>query len=119
MRNFVTTLLCLAFYSAPVLAENTPDDDPRDTIVRTAMLCVRHASVRFEPSGETPQSIAETAIWACSNERIALANYDIQHPSRIAGAVDMESNYRFVAVAQVVAVRLCKRTRDCAYASVP
>ena len=117
MRAMVTGLLCLAFSSSPLLAENPPGRDARDTIVGTAMLCVRRAAIRFEPSGETPQSIADAAMWACSSERIALGNYDIQHPSLVAGAVDMESNYRFVAVAQVVGVRLCKRSRDCAYAS--
>lgn len=119
MRATLTGLLCLAFFSSPLLGDDLPERDGRDAVIGTAILCIRRAAVRFEPSGETPQSIAEAAIWACSSERVAVANYDIQHPGPAAGFVDIDSTGKFLAIAQVVGVRLCKRTRDCAYSSVP
>lgn len=119
MRLCVIGLVGLALVASPVYAQGASDQSARDAVIRSDMLCVRRAAIRFEPSGETPQSIAEAAKWACSTERLAVSNYVIQHPSQLGGALDMDVNETFVAVAQVVGVRLCKRTRDCAYASVP
>jgi len=76
---------------------------------------MRQAATRLEPSGESPQSIAEAALWACNAERVAVANYMFQNPPGFSN----EANERGVAVAQVVGVRLCKKTKDCFFAQIP
>lgn len=92
-------------------AQQTPEQATRNELLKKDMLCVRRAAARLEPSGESPQSIAEAALWVCAAERIAVANDMIQHPP----GFDNEPNERGAAIAQVVGVRLCKRTKDCFY----
>ena len=107
---FMMGAAALSFATIAV-AQPSPEQATRDELLRNDMICVRRAAARLEPSGETPQSIAEAALWVCTAERIAVANHMIQHPP----GFDNEPNERGAAIAQVVGVRLCKRTKDCFY----
>ena len=106
----------IAFTMAtPCFAQTAEEMPKQNALVEKAVLCMRRAAVRLEPSGESPQSITEAALWVCNAERTALANYLFQHPPGFSN----EANERGVAVAQVVGVRLCKKTKDCFFATVP
>lgn len=69
--------ICLAFvFSADIaIAQET-----KDSAIRDYMLCVRRAAIRFESSGESPESIAEAATWACSSEGVKASNYLLLDP---------------------------------------
>jgi hypothetical protein len=83
------------------------------------MLCVRRAAIRFEPSEESPQSIAEAATWACLGEETKADNLLLNDPRPGITPMGLHESAEFTAVGQVVGVRLCKKTKDCAYAHVP
>jgi hypothetical protein len=93
--------------------------DEKSDAMMAYMLCARHMAVRFEPSGESPESIATAATWACINEGANAFNILLHDPNPGTSPTDLEQSARAAAVGQVVGVRLCKKTKDCAYAHVP
>lgn len=93
---------------------------PSEDVVRDYMLCVRRMAVRLEPSGESPTDIADAAKAFCSNSRTAALNSSRDIKGGTATSIDeMENAATFNARAQVVADRLCRRTKDCALDHVP
>lgn len=93
---------------------------PTDDVVKDYMLCVRRMAVRLEPSGESPTDIADAAKAFCSTARTAALNSRRDLKGGAGASTDeMESAASFYARAQVVAARLCRRTKDCALDHVP
>ena len=81
------------------------------------MLCVRRAAVRFEPSGESPQDIATAAVWACVREGLPAMNLLLRDPNTSMTPVQLVSSAKQAAIGQVVGARLCRKNKDCDYAS--
>lgn len=110
------SLFCLIFLFAShsAIAEDTKGSAEGDY-----MLCVRRAAIRFEPSGESPQSVAEAATWACLSEETKVDNLLLHDPKPGISPVGLRDSATFTAIGQVVGVRLCKKTGDCAYSHVP
>ena len=101
-----------------IFAHNAWADEKSDAL-GAYMLCARHMAVRFEPSGESPESIATAALWACANEMVKATNILLRDSNPGISPTGLEASARQAALSQVVVVRLCKKTKDCAYASVP
>jgi hypothetical protein len=91
----------------------------KDSAIEDYMLCVRRAAIRFEPSGESPESIAGAATWACSREGTKAFNYLLRTPNPGLDPKGLQDTAKFVAIGQVVGVRLCKKTNDCDYGRMP
>ena len=94
-------------------------DETKDSAMKDYVLCVRRAAIRFEPSGESPQSIAEAATWACLSEGAKASNYLIRDPKAGLDPKGLQDSAKLSAIGQVVGVRLCKKTNDCDYGHVP
>ena len=93
---------------------------PSDDVVKDYMLCVRRMAVRLEPSGESPTDIADAAKTFCPTARTAGLNSGRDLKGGNGASTDeMERAASFYARAQVVAARLCRRTKDCALNHVP
>ena len=106
---------------AITLMAAAPADMPtNDEQVRAFVLCVRRMAVRLEPSGESPTDIADASKAFCQKEEtLALdSSRDLKGGVAISMS-EMENGAAFFARAQVVAARLCRRTRDCALNQVP
>lgn len=89
---------------------------PNDDVVRDYMLCVRRMAARLEPSGDTPTDVADAAKVYCTPARTAALNSVGAAGNATA---DIESAADLYGRAQVVVVRLCRRTKDCALAHIP
>lgn len=114
--RLIWILLCLTFLFATDIAIA---QETKESVERDYMLCVRRAAIRFEPSGESPQSIAEAATWACLSEGVKATNYLLHDPQPGISPIGLVDSAKAAAVGQVVGVRLCKLTKDCAYAHTP
>jgi hypothetical protein len=93
--------------------------ETKESAIHDYMLCVRRAAIRFEPSGESPESIAEAATWACLSEGTKASNYLLRNLNPGLDPKGLQDSAKFVAIGQVVGVRLCKKTNDCDYGHVP
>ena len=89
---------------------------PSDDIVRDYMLCVRRTAARLEPSGDSPTDIAEAAKVYCTPTRTAALNSALKAGNSTA---EIEAAADLYGRAQVVASRLCRKTKDCALAHIP
>lgn len=111
--KFVVPILLVIF-----VASNAFADEQRDA-EGAFMLCVRKAAIRFEPSGETPQSIAKAAVWACLDEEARATTAILNSANPGIDPKSLQLTAEMVAIGQVVGVRLCKANKDCAYANAP
>jgi hypothetical protein len=102
------------------MAAAPADTFNNDEQVRAFVLCVRRTAVRLEPSGESPTDIADAAKAFCQKEETVALNSarDIKGGAAVSIS-EMENGAAFYARAQVVAARLCRRTKDCALNHVP
>ena len=91
--------------------------DEKTDAMSAYVLCARHMAVKFEPSGESPESIASAAVWACTAEGAKAFNSLLSDPLNT--PQQLVESAKLSAVGQVVGVRLCKKTKDCSYARVP
>lgn len=94
-------------------------EDDKQTALRDYMICVRRAAIRFEPSGESPQSIAEAATWACLSEGIKAINFLLHDANPGISPTGLVDSAKQAAIGQVVGVRLCKNNHDCTYSTAP
>jgi hypothetical protein len=89
-----------------------------NALVYDFMICVRRTAERLEPSGDAPKDVAEAAVFLCLPKETAAANAAIQ-----AGDMQMMGSLRgtatFYGAGQVVAARLCRKTKDCGLAPLP
>ena len=107
----------IAIVFAAALASASPDSD---TLVRDYNLCMRRMAEKLEPSGESPTDIANAAKAFCSDQRFKALNSARDFNGGTTASIDeMERAAEFYARAQVVAVRLCKKTGDCALTKIP
>lgn len=83
------------------------------TLTRTYMLCVRRTAVRLEPSGDSPESVAKAAVFACQREEAAL------FAARPQDVNELRETALFYATGQAVAARLCRKTKDCGVTPLP
>src|SRR5947207_3689015 len=93
--------------------------EDKETALRDYMVCVRRVAIRFEPSGESPQSIAEAATWACLSEGVKAMNFLLHDANPGISPTGLVDSANQAAIGQVVGVRLCKNNHDCAYSTVP
>lgn len=103
----------------PGLACAQEDSQRVDSLVRDYLLCARRAAIRLEPAGDAPEDIARAATWVCANEEIAAVNAALKVPRQGMGPSDLRGAAVYAAGAQAVGARLCRKTKDCAYAHVP
>jgi hypothetical protein len=111
MRFLAFALVCAATLLPSAVWATQEEDDAE----RIYMFCVRGAAVRFEASGESPTDIAQAAMWACLPQYVAASNLLQNDPQAPISSNGLEATAKQAAIGQVVGVRLCKKTNDCAY----
>ncbi len=90
---------------ALALALAAPPD--RDAQTRAYMNCVRTTAQRLEPSGDAPQEVARAATAFCQDFETPLFT---AQPST---SMQLRETAIYYGAAQVVAARLCRKTKDC------
>jgi hypothetical protein len=111
MKKLSIVLLLLLLITTTLQAQdaNALSDAERDF-----MLCVRHAAVRLEPSGEPASDIATGAVWSCATEEVKMANLLLHSQNPGTTPVEMRASAEYAGRAQVEWARLCRKTKDCA-----
>jgi hypothetical protein len=85
------------------------DDDP----MQVALACARRQAARLEPSGESAEAIGRAAWWACLREAAPAVNAAASNPQSGITPIGVQTNLEGAATAEVVFLRLCRRTADC------
>lgn len=84
-----------------------------DEPMQAAFACARRQAARLEPSAESADAIGRAAWWACLREAGPAINQAAQHPERGITPIGVQQNVEGAATAEVVFLRLCRRTADC------
>jgi hypothetical protein len=85
--------------------------------MQAAFACARTQAARLEPSGESADAIGRAAWWACLEEVGPAVNQAAQYPERGITPIGVQQNVEGAATAEVVFLRLCRRTADCSLVS--
>src|SRR6185312_10749553 len=112
MRGMLFVISLLACLTANASAQ---DANAISTAQGDLMLCVRHAAVRLEPSGEPAADVATGAVWSCQPQEAKLFNLLLHSQDPGTTPTNMRASAEFVAKAQVEWTRLCRKTKDCAF----
>jgi hypothetical protein len=102
----VLLAIALLLFTRPAEAQ------PRDDLTRAFMVCVRSSADALEASGDTPQDVAQAAVFLCQREEAAAINADPR------SALKLRETALFYGASQATIARLCRRTGRCDLAPV-